>query len=119
MIRRVYFYSNKTLDFRFAQNIEDFIVDELPVKFSNAGNFLVLKIEKQNCDTRVACEKIAQFLCYFADEKEGYSVRIQGCSQSYVQEGHFFQHLAIPYDILYNSGVLASEEKEKIELFYF
>ncbi len=68
MIRRVYFYSNKTLDFRFAQNIEDFIVDELPVKFSNAGNFLVLKIEKQNCDTWEACEKIAQFLQIYSSE---------------------------------------------------
>lgn len=68
MIRRVYFYSNKTLNFRFTQNIEDFIVDELPIKFSNSGNFLILKIEKQNCDTWEACEKIAQFLQIYSNE---------------------------------------------------
>lgn len=34
---------------------------------------------------------------------------------SYVQEGHFFQHLAIPYDIIHDAGVLTEEDHRAIE----
>ncbi|WP_340398154.1 hypothetical protein NST50_16720 [Paenibacillus sp. FSL E2-0202] len=60
-------------------------------------------------------EKIASFLRYFMDEENGYPSKKKGCSQSYVQEGHFFQHLAIPYDIIHNSGVLTPEEHRGVE----
>ena len=60
-------------------------------------------------------EKIAQFFKYFADVEKGYPAKRKGCSQSYVQEGHFFQHLAIPYDVIYDAGVLSGEEKEAVE----
>ena len=60
-------------------------------------------------------DKIAAFLRYFIDEEKGYPHKKKGCSQSYVQEGHFFQHLAIPYDIIYNSGVLSPEEHRGVE----
>ncbi|TCM99739.1 hypothetical protein EV294_1021045 [Paenibacillus sp. BK033] len=60
-------------------------------------------------------EKVAQFLRYFIDEENGYPRKKKGCSQSYVQEGHFFQHLAIPYDIIYNAGVLTPEEHRGVE----
>lgn len=60
-------------------------------------------------------EKIAQFFKYFTDPEIGYPRKKKGCSQSYVQEGHFFQHLAIPYDIIYNSGVLTKQDHQRIE----
>lgn len=60
-------------------------------------------------------EKVARFLRYFIDEETGYPRKKKGCSQSYVQEGHFFQHLAIPYDIIHDAGVLTPKEHEGVE----
>jgi hypothetical protein len=60
-------------------------------------------------------EKVAQFLRYFIDEETGYPKKKKGCSASYVQEGHFFQHLAIPYDIIHSSGVLTPEDHCGVE----
>jgi hypothetical protein len=60
-------------------------------------------------------QKVAAFLRYFINEETGYPKKKKGCSQSYVQEGHFFQHLAIPYDIIYDAGVLSEEEHTGIE----
>ena len=59
--------------------------------------------------------KLAMFFRYFTDEETGYPARLKGCSQSYVQEGHFFQHLAIPYDIIYDSECLSQADREAIE----
>lgn len=64
---------------------------------------------------RTYAEKIAAFFRSFIDPKEGYPVRKKGCSQSYVQEGHFFQHLALAYDMIYDSGTLSEEEHQGIE----
>jgi hypothetical protein len=64
---------------------------------------------------RKYAEKVAAFFRYFIDEKTGYPRKKKGCSQSYVQEGHFFQHLAIPYDMIHDAGVLTSEEHKGIE----
>ncbi len=60
-------------------------------------------------------EKIAGFFRAFADPETGYPVRKKGCSQSYVQEGHFFQHLALAYDMIYEAGVLSREEHAGIQ----
>ena len=60
-------------------------------------------------------EKLAQFFRYFTDEADGYPARKRGCHQSYVQEGHFFQHLAIPYDLIHDSGVLTPADHTAIE----
>lgn len=59
--------------------------------------------------------KIAKFFRYFIDEEKGYPYKKKGCSQSYVQEGHFFQHLAIGYEIIHDSGVLRDEDHKGIE----
>ncbi|HHX01137.1 MAG TPA: hypothetical protein GX739_00555 [Firmicutes bacterium] len=64
---------------------------------------------------RKYAEKVAQFFRYFTDPDIGYPVKKKGCSQSYVQEGHFFQHLAIPYDLIFDSGVLTGEDHQRIE----
>ncbi|MCD8336692.1 MAG: hypothetical protein LUD18_05330 [Lachnospiraceae bacterium] len=64
---------------------------------------------------REYAEKIALFFRYFTDEEDGYPARKRGCSQSYVQEGHYFQHLAIPYDIIADAGVMTGREKAAVE----
>ncbi len=64
---------------------------------------------------RIYAEKIAAFFRFFISPEEGYPVRKKGCSQSYVQEGHFFQHLALAYDMIYDAGVLSEEEHRGIE----
>lgn len=60
-------------------------------------------------------EKLAAFFRFFTDEQTGYPARLRGCHQSYVQEGHFFQHLAIPYDLIWDSGVLTPADHAAIE----
>lgn len=68
MIKRFYRADDKTLNFKFIQNEEDFIVEEQPIKFSLTGNFLVLKIKKTNCDTWEFVDKIAKFLNVYSNE---------------------------------------------------
>ena len=68
MIKRVYPKNDKTLNFKFVQNEEDFIVEEQPIKFSVAGSFLVLKIEKNTCDTWELIDRLAKFLNVFSNE---------------------------------------------------
>lgn len=60
-------------------------------------------------------EKLTDFFRRFSDKEKGYPRKKKGCSQSYVQEGHFFQHLAISYDLVYNSPSLTREDHEAIE----
>lgn len=60
----------------------------------------------------VYAQKVADFFRHFVP---AYLERQRGCSQSYVQEGHFFQHLAIPYDIIHDSGVLTAKDHADIE----
>lgn len=68
MKKRVYKYSKKVLDFKFSQNEEDFIVTEEPIRFSNSGGFLILKIKKKNCDTWELIERISKFLGVYSNE---------------------------------------------------
>lgn len=60
-------------------------------------------------------EKLADFFRRFSNPLTGYPARKRGCSQSYVQEGHFFKHLAIAYDIICDSGLLNQAEREAVE----
>ena len=68
MIKRLYPKNDKTLNFKFVQNEEDFIVEEQPIKFSGVGSFLVLKIVKNNCDTWELIDRLAKFLNVFSNE---------------------------------------------------
>lgn len=60
-------------------------------------------------------KKIALFFRRFAEPGKGYPARKKGCSQSYVQEGHFFQHLALAYDMTYDAGIYSKEDRKRIE----
>ncbi len=68
MIRRVYPLNDKSLNFRFVQNEDDFIVEEQALKFSNSGNFVVLEVKKQNCDTWELIDRLSKFLGVFSNE---------------------------------------------------
>lgn len=68
MTKRFFPINSKSLNFRFFQNKDDFIVEEQPIKFSKSGNFLILKIQKQNCDTWELIDKLAKFLGIYSSE---------------------------------------------------
>lgn len=68
MIKRVYPWNDKTLNFKFIQNEEDFIVEEQAIRFSGSGSFLILKIQKTNCDTWELIDRLAKFLNIFSNE---------------------------------------------------
>jgi tRNA pseudouridine13 synthase len=60
---REYLQNHNSIDFTFNQNRYDFIVDEIPLgEFSNNGNFLILKIQKEYQSTwdilRIISEKL-------------------------------------------------------------
>lgn len=60
-------------------------------------------------------EKIARFLSYFSNRETGYPARLRGCSQSYVQEGHFFADLILAYDMIFDSDQMTEQEKVDFE----
>ena len=68
MIKRVYNHSAKVLNFEFIQNENDFIVDEIPLRFSNSGNFIILKVKKVNLDTWDLIETFAKYLNIYTNE---------------------------------------------------
>ncbi len=51
MIKREYLQEHKPLDFKFYQNVDDFIVEELPIEFAGRGNFIIAKIKKRQLGT--------------------------------------------------------------------
>src|SRR5439155_9491522 len=60
-------------------------------------------------------EKVAEFLRRLSNPQNGYPVTLRGCNQSLVQEGHFFQHNAMAYDMIYDAGVLSDTDRQQIE----
>jgi hypothetical protein len=60
-------------------------------------------------------EKVALFMRRLCDPKRGYPFTLRGCSQSFVQEGHFFQHIAMAYDAVLPSGVFSENDIRQIE----
>lgn len=57
-------------------------------------------------------EKAALFLRRLA---EGYPVTLRGCSQGQVQEGHFFQYIAMTYDMVKDAGVMSPADRAALE----
>lgn len=52
-------------------------------------------------------EKVAEFLRNLSNPANGYPKTLRGCNQGLVQEGHFFQHLAMAYDMIRDAGSLS------------
>ncbi|HCD35189.1 MAG TPA: hypothetical protein DER01_22495, partial [Phycisphaerales bacterium] len=59
-------------------------------------------------------QKIRQFMLNLSNPKNGYPVTRRGCHQASVQEGHFFQHIAMAYDMAIPSGVFTVEDRQQI-----
>jgi hypothetical protein len=60
-------------------------------------------------------EKVADFLRRLSSPTDGYAVTLRGCNQALVQEGHFFQHIAMAYDMILDAGVLSGSDRAQIE----
>ncbi|XPV68216.1 MAG: tRNA pseudouridine(13) synthase TruD [Halarcobacter sp.] len=68
MIKREFLQKHKTLNFKFYQNIDDFIVEELPLKFAGRGNFIIAKIRKKGLGTWDLLEKLSKGLRIYENE---------------------------------------------------
>ena len=60
-------------------------------------------------------EKITLCLRRLSDPARGYPATLRACNQSLVQEGHYFQHVAMTYDMALDSGVFSDADKQQIE----
>jgi hypothetical protein len=64
---------------------------------------------------REHAEKVAVFLRRLSDPVKGYPVTLRACNQSLVQEGGFFQHIAMAYDMIQDANVLSADDHRQIE----
>ena len=60
-------------------------------------------------------EKVRTFMLRLSDPVNGFPVTRRGCHQSWVQEGHFFQHIAMAYDMAIPSGVFTEADRAQID----
>ena len=105
-----------------------FIVPALatePVTTDNLGLHLFeTKVEKdlmaagiayQITGNKLYAAKVRDFMLLLSDPLKGYPLTLRGCHQSLVQEGHFFQHIAMAYDMALPSGLFTDAERAQIE----
>ena len=71
-MNREYLENREKINFKFEQNRDDFIVDEIPKKFKGNGNFLILHVQKVELTTWDMVAVFAEFLNIPA-EKIGYA----------------------------------------------
>jgi tRNA pseudouridine13 synthase len=71
-MNREYLKNKEKLNFKFEQNQDDFIVDEIPIKFKGNGNFLIFHVQKVELTTWDMIAAFAEFLNISA-EKIGYA----------------------------------------------
>ncbi|BCU78146.1 hypothetical protein [Luteolibacter sp. LG18] len=79
------------------------------------NNMMAAAYSWQLTREKAHAEKVALFLRRLSDPVTGYPATLRGCNQSLVQEGHFFQHLAMAYDMIGDSGVLTAADHAAIE----
>jgi hypothetical protein len=79
------------------------------------NNLLASAFSWELTGNRRHAEKVAQFLRRLSDPKIGYPQTLRTCNQSLVQEGHFFQHVAMAYDIILDADVLSDADRNQIE----
>ena len=71
-MNREYLENKDTIHFKFEQNKDDFIVDEIPITFKGNGNFTILHVKKVELTTWDMIAAFAEFLNLSA-EKIGYA----------------------------------------------
>jgi hypothetical protein len=81
----------------------------------NEDGLMACGIAWQLTHNRAYVEKIALFLRRLSDPEQGYAKTWRGCHQGLVQEGHFFQHIAMAYDMALDSGVCTDADRRQIE----
>jgi hypothetical protein len=64
---------------------------------------------------RALAEKVALYLRRLSDPARGYPATLRACNQSLVQEGGYFQHVAMAYDMVLDSGVFTEGDRRRIE----
>ncbi|QOS79396.1 hypothetical protein JNUCC31_32980 [Paenibacillus sp. JNUCC31] len=60
-------------------------------------------------------EKLVAFLRGVVDPENGYPKTRKACHQELVHEGEFFKHVAVVYDLLFDSGLLNAEDHRNVE----
>lgn len=60
-------------------------------------------------------DKLVAFLRGVTDPVRGYPWTRQACHQELVHEGEFFKHVAVVYDLMFDSELLTKEDHEQIE----
>jgi len=60
-------------------------------------------------------EKVRLFLLRLSNPENGYPITRRACHQASVQEGHFFQHIAMAYDMALPSGVFSTNDRIQID----
>ncbi|MCP4971186.1 MAG: tRNA pseudouridine(13) synthase TruD [Arcobacter sp.] len=68
MIKREFLQKHKALNFKFYQNVDDFIVEEQGIKFAGRGNFIIAKIKKSNLGTWDLIDSLARGLQIYENE---------------------------------------------------
>jgi hypothetical protein len=81
----------------------------------NENDLLACAFSWQLTHNKSSAEKVALFLRRLSDPSKGYPATLRACNQSLVQEGHFFQHIAMAYDAILDSGVLTADDRRRIE----
>jgi hypothetical protein len=81
---------------------------------NNEKDLMACGIAWQLTNERKYAEKIALFLRRLSDPETGYPVTLRGCNQGLVQEGHFFQHLAMAYDMALTADVFSPDDRQQI-----
>ena len=79
------------------------------------NNLLASAFSWELTGNREYAQKVAEFLRRLSDPKIGYPQTLRACNQSLVQEGHFFQHVAMAYDIILDANVLSDADRRQIE----
>ena len=81
----------------------------------NEDDFLACAYAWQLTRDTNAAQKVALFLRRLSDPTNGYPATFRACNQSLVQEGGFFQHIAMAYDMILDSGALTATDRRQIE----
>jgi hypothetical protein len=81
----------------------------------NENSLLACAYSWQLTGDKASAEKVAEFLRRLSNPQDGYAKTLRGCNQSLVQEGHFFQHIAMSYDMILDADVLSDDDKRQIE----
>ncbi len=81
----------------------------------NENSLLACGYAWQLTGNKAHAEKIATFLRRLSNPEDGYPKTLRGCHQGLVQEGHFFQHIAMAYDMILDAGVLTVDNRAQID----